>query len=245
MKTRVAILSLVALCFAAAPAMADLSALQGVLNDITVSGDSSVDVTADMLADTGPGNHDSYWSITASGTSVTTLIIELASFANTNKFGIYDYMDPTKYVEVFDGSAGQGDQATVTIMADGLVKVNQISSGVNFGGNLFGYYLDATVGNNNNAAIFYSDTQFNNDSVDHMYAYQGTGDTVQLPGYNEGTWTPNEWILAWEDLWNGGDEDYTGFVVMVESVEPVPVPGAVLLGLLGLSAAGIKLRKRV
>ena len=86
-----------------------------------------------------------------------------------------------------------------------------------------------------------------------MYAYQGTGDTVEISPWDPGDWTDNEYVLAFEDLvatWTNqdgsqgtSDWDYTDFVVMVESVNPVPVPGAVLLGILGLSAAGIKLRR--
>ncbi len=79
-----------------------------------------------------------------------------------------------------------------------------------------------------------------------MYAYQGevsNPDRIQIPPFAEGNWTNNMYMLAFEDLWNGGDRDYSDFVVMMESVTPVPVPGAVLLGMLGLSAAGIKLRK--
>jgi hypothetical protein len=101
--------------------------------------------------------------------------------------------------------------------------------------------------------IFYSDTLLNSDGWDHMYAYEGGyGDEVTLPstalGSTTGEWLANEYILAFEDLYGSlsgstSDWDYTDFVVMVESVTPVPVPGAVLLGILGLSAAGIKLRR--
>ena len=41
----------------------------------------------------------------------------------------------------------------------------------------------------------------------------------------------------------GRDADYQDMLALVEGVNPVPVPGAVLLGMLGLTAAGVKLRK--
>ena len=50
------------------------------------------------------------------------------------------------------------------------------------------------------------------------------------------------YVVAWEaeDL---GDRDYQDLVVEISLAAPVPVPGAVLLGILGLGAAGLKLRK--
>lgn len=42
----------------------------------------------------------------------------------------------------------------------------------------------------------------------------------------------------------GSDTDYQDFIALIEGPCPVPVPGAVLLGMLGLGVAGLKLRKR-
>jgi len=247
MKMRLLILSLAVVCFSASSAMADMwappgTALQGVFNDITVataanpSGDSNVNVTTDFI----PDDADSLWDITASGGSVATVIIELAGFAAGNVFGVYD--SSGQYEEIFAGSAIAGNQATLSMAADGSVFINHSDTGTDFVSTSFGYYLDSS--SHTGGGVWHSDTADNTDSLDHMYAYQGTGDTVEIDPWDKGEWTNNEYILAFEDLKTDPDWDYTDFVVMVESVSPVPVPGAVLLGMLGLGAAGLKLRKR-
>jgi hypothetical protein len=50
------------------------------------------------------------------------------------------------------------------------------------------------------------------------------------------------YVLAWE-VEGLGDADYNDLVVEVSLAAPVPVPGAALLGMLGLGAAGMKLRR--
>jgi len=67
-----------------------------------------------------------------------------------------------------------------------------------------------------------------------MFGYgYGENSTVYL--YD--TWTPGPHTMTWGGSYSG----LMHYGVMV--LTPVPVPAAVLLGILGLSVVGIKLRK--
>ncbi|WP_310598702.1 PEP-CTERM sorting domain-containing protein [Desulfobulbus sp.] len=202
--------------------------LQDTLNGITVGGPSSVNATTDMMSDT----NDSYWNITASGGSFATMVLNIAGLGTGSTFGIYDSSNKNNFVELFSGSqTSAGQHATVSILDDGTVVRNLFDQAGTFTGGTFGYYI------NFNGITYYSDSTLNQGGIDHMYAFRGTGDTVQIGDWKPGPWTNNEYVLAFE---NGSDFDFNDLVVMVESVDPVPEPTTMLLfgvGLLGLAGA--------
>ena len=198
--------------------------LQEVFDSITVSGgvDAIVNQTPYAVFSSG-----------ASGGSVATMIIELASNPGTNTFGLYDVGDPTNLAEVFSGGQGQGAQALIAFMANGDIRVNGTVVASSFGSS-FGFYLGVPE------ATFYSQDTLNPGGNAQALIYRGDGSTVlQIPGYAPGTFGVDEYIIAFEEVvFADSDKDFQDMVVMVESIRPVPVPGAALLGLLGFGLIG-------
>lgn len=207
---------------------------------------------------------DSYW--TTAGLASSTVVLELAGFANTNQFGLYDPVSGNS-VQIFAGSASAGSTATIELVAGTSgydVRVNGATQG-SFTSALFGFYLFVP----GTGTTFYSNTAANavnppgpvgaidpGPQPDHLYAYRGTNtrflgqdngvDEVQgLPEILEGdVFSSSQYILAWEDLRSsvsGYDGDFQDFVVLVKDITPVPLPAAVWLlasGLLGLGGLG-------
>jgi len=84
------------------------------------------------------------------------------------------------------------------------------------------------------------------DNDDHFLGYLGAGSTTfEL----EADWLNGVDVLATltfasDAWWDGMDTACIVSSTLTVTGEPVPVPGAVLLGVLGLGAAGMKLRRR-
>jgi len=220
--------------------------LQALLDGITQSGTPNIDVYH------GQTSPSAYWSTSASGLGENRIMFEIAGYANTNSFGIFDPTNTQNRLELFGGPAGHNAATTLMWNGDGSFTAYYLdgsgdSATATFGAtNLFGYYLD-----NGHGEVFYSVLGLNSDGTPHMVAYQGNGQT-KLDNVKNGqyaTFGSSDYILAWEDLpFGASDLDYNDFVVMVESVHPVPEPAT--LGMFGFgvlligAAVGLNRRRR-
>lgn len=231
-----------------ANAIPNMSALQAYLDGVTTgptAGSSSVNLSTDYVSDQA----DSYWQIGASGGSFSTVVVELtAGYADNLLFGVFDAASPANRLQLFGGSAAAGTKTAMSVNSSGAVTIIEDFGGANilrtgaFAGSSFGFYLDSSF-YAPSGGLFFSDTALNTDGYDHMRAYQGVGDVIEISGQLPGPWSANEFILAWEDLVGGGDEDMDDFVVLVESVSPVPDAGSTLM-LLGIGMLGLGLIRR-
>ena len=232
------------------------SSLQDVLNARIPAG---YQPDASGAVNDAIGN-DAYWAIDggSAGQGAASIIIELAGYASQNSFGIYALGNDANRISVFSGTDSAGTTKSITIDAGGNVSINDVVKGNIGASGVFGFYF--TTPQNR---TYYSDTALNQvrnpgdtysngygqtgadaagQAVDHLVAFQGKdGGTVRVNG--DKSWDANDYILAWEDLYGGGDRDYQDMVVLVHNISPVPDGGSTLV-LLGGAILGVGILKR-
>jgi hypothetical protein len=176
-------------------------------------------------------------------TNVTGVVALIGlSAGNSNTLGVYtDLGVGAVKTAVLGPYSGFGFTGDGTIANPYPAAMTGLSSDTQFG-----WYL------NSSGANYYSESALNGNGLDHMM-------TFDLPGLEgkslyidagNGPWqiTLNDpYLICWEDLpWSGGylgDEDYDDMMYIID-VARVPLPGAILLGVIGLSCAGYRLKRQ-
>jgi hypothetical protein len=210
--------------------------LQGLLDDLTLSG--GIDTIADQTKAAIFTN--------VGGESVASFLLEVAGYADGNRFGIYEYGDTSNRAQIFGGADTPMDQVLVSFLS-GDVFVNGALAAADFGAE-FGFYIETKVGE-----VFFSEDDQNRDGAQALI-YEGSADDPTLLEVGR-RWNRKQMelgaddvLVAFEDLHlRGSDNDYQDLVVLVSDVRaagPVnamPEPRAALffgIGLMLLSGSG-------
>ncbi len=186
--------------------------LQTIINS-NISG-MSLNVNTNQVA------NDMYWS--SVGSSSAYLVIEIAGFADTNAFGIYEKGSPSNKIQLFAGSAsGFSGPVSLTVPLPWTA---------------FGFYME----DDPQGFTWYSDPSLNaGGQQDHFVTYGGqTGATFHGVNFDS-----NDYLFGIEDL-NLGDQDYNDMVVLAQNISPSVPEASSSMALCGLGLCAIALLRR-
>lgn len=175
------------------------------------------------------------------------LVVEFAGYAPYLTFGIYDYvLNPDSTVtlgdklELFAGSNSPLTTRTVYFnFLTGEASANGATANID---QTFGFYLGVP----NTGNTFYSHAGLNADGFDHAAFFDLVTDAYNYEDYILGS----DLMIAFEDLYGGGDRDYNDFVVGISDVTSLevsanPEPGTLILLSSGILGAGYYMRRKM
>ena len=178
------------------------------------------------------------------GNSVATILLEIAGYRDTNNFGIYDVDADgiVRTMQLIPGAWDVGDEVRINFLNEQAWLGNHAYADVAAAdlyamSTTFGFYIDSQTGRSATDGFFYSDSSLNTnfEQRDYVALYDTAG---LVDGDNKSLIDGSPTVvIAMEDLVDG-DWDYNDMVVGISDVTLVPVPGAMVLGSIGVSFVG-------
>ncbi|MCP4199786.1 MAG: hypothetical protein GY762_21795, partial [Proteobacteria bacterium] len=108
-------------------------------------------------------------------------------------------------------------QTLFDILADGSVTIGGEDSGVDMSGGHFGFYLKLK-----GQPPIHSKSLLNAEGKDHMRAYQGNGERIDMSSIlgsdmSPITWGTDQYMLTWDI--GIGDDEYADVLILVDAIE--------------------------
>lgn len=149
----------------------------------------------------------------------------------SNAYGIYDPLNIANTLQVSSGSVAPGFASGEVIEWNAGISSYTLQGGLGIltttvSNSVFGLYIDTGFDR------WYSQTALNSDLFDHLLVFETEG--------QGGLTNAFDLTFAWEDLPNGGDQDWNDVVmgcIDCQRAFAVPVPAS--LPLFGLGMAGL------
>jgi hypothetical protein len=209
---------------------ASLSELQTLFNSIG----STIDAVNDQSS-------EALFEPTGTGNSVASYVATSSWSWPELEFGIYNMNDPNQMLPMFyesttvagDSLVVQFDQGADYVRVVDLNSLSVISTTTYF--KEFGFYALTTT-DTGTAGPYYSDDSLNPGGFAHFLTYEGKGDDVTIG--SSGTYSDiDHWYVATEagTAFDTTGEDFTDFLVQMESITPIPEPASLVL-LAGMSS---------